>query len=231
VPHADWREGGGLAEAQTNAALAIGQGREIVSVGMLIGKSSFGFLARYRPLDLRDILARVERSFHGYIMVSKFTPRQLKFIVAYVAMPNATQAAISAGYSRRSAEVTGCQLIRNAKVKAELDRAFAEDAKQRGVTKDEIVATHRREMYNFVDGTPMSRIRAAEALSRLLGYDRFTVTVQRPELPAHENPEMRAMLRQLPPEKLRAFEEAMDMLVKAQQAKQIDHTPPNPIAT
>ena len=164
-------------------------------------------------------------------MPKNLTTRQLKFIVAYVAMPNATQAAIAAGYSRRSAEVTGCQLIRNAKVKAELDRAFAEDAKQRGVTKDEIVATHRREMYNFVDGTPMSRIRAAEALSRLLGYDRFTVTVQRSELPAHENPEMRAMLRQLSPEQARAFEAAMEALLAAQRAKQIEHLPPNPIAT
>jgi hypothetical protein len=41
---------------------------------------------------------------------------------------------------------------------------------------------------------------------------------------------MRAMLRQLPPDKLKAFEEAMEMLVKAQQAKQIDHVPATPIA-
>ena len=158
-------------------------------------------------------------------MSKNLTTRQLKFIVAYVAMPNATQAAISAGYSRRSAEVTGCQLIRNPKVKAELDRAFAEDAKQRGVTKGEIVAAHRREMYNFVDGTPMSRIRAGEALSRLLGYDRFTVSVQHPQLPAHERPELRALIRMLPPDKLRQFEEVMHLLAEA-EAKLIEHTDP-----
>src|SRR5215472_16287005 len=154
-------------------------------------------------------------------MLSNLTARQLKFIVACVAMPNATQAAREAGYSPKAAECQGSRLLSNAKVRAALDAAFAEDAKQRGVTKDEIVATHRREMYNFVDGTPMSRIRAAEALFRLLGYDRFTVTVQRSELPAHQNPERRAMSRQHPPV-------AMDLLVKAQYAKQIDHAPPNP---
>ena len=116
----------------------------------------------------------------------------------------------------------------NVKVRAALDAAFAEDAKQRGVTKGEIVAAHRREMYNFVDGTPMSRIRAAEALSRLLGYDRFTVSVEHTSLPAHERPDLRALLRMLPPDKLRQFEETMRFLAEAEgelaKRKQIEHS-------
>jgi terminase small subunit-like protein len=162
-------------------------------------------------------------------MRSNLTARQLKFIVAYVAMPNATQAAREAGYSAGTAESQGSRLLSNVKIRAALDAAFAEDAKQRGVTKAEIVAAHRREMYNFVNGTPMSRIRAGEALSRLLGYDRFTVTVQTDDRPArHEDPELKALIRTLPPDKLKQFQEIMEHLMKAQAAKQIEHAPVAP---
>jgi phage terminase small subunit len=57
-------------------------------------------------------------------MVSKFTPRQLKFIVAYVAVPNATPAAIEAGYSPKAAECQGSRLLSNAKVRAALDMRY-----------------------------------------------------------------------------------------------------------
>src|SRR5215831_16348125 len=168
-------------------------------------------------------------------MLSNLSARQLKFVVAYVAMPNATQAAREAGYSPKAAECQGSRLLSNAKVRAALDAAFAEDAKQRGVTKGEIVAAHRREMYNFVDGTPMSRIRAGEALSRLLGYDQFKVSVENTSLPAHEHPDLRALLRMLPPDKLRQFEETMRFLAEAEgelaKRKQIEHTPPESDAT
>lgn len=49
-------------------------------------------------------------------MGRNLTPRQLKFIVTYVVMPNATRAAIAAGYSRESASSIGqaqalCRLV------------------------------------------------------------------------------------------------------------------------
>jgi hypothetical protein len=158
-------------------------------------------------------------------MGRNLTPRQLKFIVTYVAMPNAAQAAREAGYSARTAEEQGCRLLRNVRVKAELDRRFAEDARQRGVTKEEIVAAHRREMYNFTDGTPLTRIRAGEALSRLLGYNRFSVTVQHTGLPPHASLEIRELLRSLPEDKLKQFEEIMGLLETASKAKLIEHEP------
>src|SRR5215472_3922390 len=157
-------------------------------------------------------------------MPTNLTARQLKFIVAYVAMPNATRAAIAAGYSPKAAECQGSRLLDNAKVRAALDATFAEDAGRRGVSKAELVASHRRELYNFETGTPMSRIRAGEALSRLLGYDRFTVTMQgKSDVPGHEAPDLRALVRSLPPDKLKQFEEIMDLLMKAEEAKLIEH--------
>lgn len=47
------------------------------------------------------------------------TPKQTLFVAEYLANGlNATQAAISAGYSQKSAEVEGSRLLRNAKVAA-----------------------------------------------------------------------------------------------------------------
>ena len=48
------------------------------------------------------------------------TPKQLRFVEAYLLEPNGTQAAISAGYSPNSAAVEASRLLTNPKVVAEL---------------------------------------------------------------------------------------------------------------
>jgi phage terminase small subunit len=57
------------------------------------------------------------------------TPRQARFVSEYVIDLNATQAAIRAGYSAKTAEVQGCRLLRNVQVRA------AVSVKQDRVTK------------------------------------------------------------------------------------------------
>ncbi|PYU18701.1 MAG: terminase small subunit [Acidobacteria bacterium] len=44
------------------------------------------------------------------------TARQKRFIAEYLINPNATKAAIAAGYSKKTAEVAGSRLLRNVKV-------------------------------------------------------------------------------------------------------------------
>jgi phage terminase small subunit len=56
---------------------------------------------------------------------TNLTARQLNFIVYYVAMPNTTQAAIAAGYSRGSAEVSNTMLARIVQIVAEAQRSRA----------------------------------------------------------------------------------------------------------
>jgi phage terminase small subunit len=56
------------------------------------------------------------------------TPKQQAFVDEYLIDLNATQAAIRAGYSENSAEVTGCKLLRNAKVAEFVQRAMDERA-------------------------------------------------------------------------------------------------------
>lgn len=60
----------------------------------------------------------------------KLTPRQQRFVEAYSLEPNATRAALAAGYSKRTAPSQGARLLKNANVAAELQkRGKAREAK------------------------------------------------------------------------------------------------------
>lgn len=56
------------------------------------------------------------------------SPKQEKFVNEYMLDMNATQAAIRAGYSERSAGAQGCALLKNPNVSAEVEKRLA-DAK------------------------------------------------------------------------------------------------------
>src|SRR5437660_734211 len=68
------------------------------------------------------------------------TPKQISFIQAYQINPNATAAAIEAGYSRHTAEQQGYQLLRKPAVAAAVAEAEAERAKRTEITGDRIIA-------------------------------------------------------------------------------------------
>lgn len=55
----------------------------------------------------------------------KLTPKQEMFVLEYLKDLNATQAAIRAGYSQKTANEQGCQLLANLKVKAAIDAAMS----------------------------------------------------------------------------------------------------------
>jgi phage terminase small subunit len=58
-------------------------------------------------------------------MRGKPSPKQMRFILAYVICANAAQAAREAGYSQKSAEDIGRQLLRSPKVAKEIERRQA----------------------------------------------------------------------------------------------------------
>lgn len=62
------------------------------------------------------------------------TPRQQRFIDAYLVDPNATQAAIRAGYSAKTAKQIGSRLLTNVDVKAAIDAVRARVATKAGLT-------------------------------------------------------------------------------------------------
>jgi phage terminase small subunit len=67
------------------------------------------------------------------------TPKQQMFIKEYLVDLNATQAAIRAGYSAKTAEVTGCRLLSYAKIKEELQLAMDKRSAKLEITAERVL--------------------------------------------------------------------------------------------
>jgi phage terminase small subunit len=68
------------------------------------------------------------------------TPKQQRFVDEYLVDLNATQAAIRAGYSRKTAHSCGPRMLENADVARAVAEAQAARAERVGITADEVVA-------------------------------------------------------------------------------------------
>lgn len=69
----------------------------------------------------------------------KLTPKQMRFVDEWLIDFNGKQAAIRAGYSAKTAEVTAAKLLRNAKVQAEIARRQKDLQKRTEVSQDRVV--------------------------------------------------------------------------------------------
>lgn len=69
----------------------------------------------------------------------KLTAKQQRFVDEYLIDLNATQAAIRAGYSVKTADVQGSRLLANVKVQQAISKAMAERSKRTGVNQDRVV--------------------------------------------------------------------------------------------
>ncbi len=77
-----------------------------------------------------------ERAFRD---AGKLTPRQARFVDEYLIDLNATQAAIRAGYSRKTAQEQGSRLLSNVMVAAAIEKAIAERAERSGIEADQVL--------------------------------------------------------------------------------------------
>lgn len=68
------------------------------------------------------------------------TPKQERFVEAYLLDPNGKKAAIAAGYSERCAEVEASRLLRHPKVAAELERRRVLLQVRTGITPEMVLA-------------------------------------------------------------------------------------------
>jgi phage terminase small subunit len=68
------------------------------------------------------------------------TPKQQRFVAEYLIDLNATQAAIRAGYSAKTAHSQGPRLLENVDVAAAIQVALDERAERTGVTQDRVIA-------------------------------------------------------------------------------------------
>lgn len=67
------------------------------------------------------------------------SPKQDEFVRQYLVDLNATQAAIRAGYSPKTANEQGSRLLANVSVRSAIEAAKAERAKRTGITADEVL--------------------------------------------------------------------------------------------
>jgi len=71
--------------------------------------------------------------------MSKMTPRQQRFVDEYLIDLNATQAAIRAGYSAKTAEVQGPRLLGNVRVAKAIAKATEARARRTQITQDRVL--------------------------------------------------------------------------------------------
>ncbi len=71
--------------------------------------------------------------------MAKLTPKQKRFVAEYLVDLNATQAAIRAGYSPKSAARIAVELLNKTHVQAEIRKAMADREERTGVTQDWVV--------------------------------------------------------------------------------------------
>ncbi|MDR3599383.1 MAG: terminase small subunit [Desulfosporosinus sp.] len=88
------------------------------------------------------------------------TAKQERFIQEYLIDLNATQAAIRAGYSPKTANEQGSQLLANISIRAHVDKAIAEQSKRTGINADRVIKELARialvnpaDVINFRDAT------------------------------------------------------------------------------
>ena len=105
--------------------------------------------------------------------MNKLTAKQKRFIEEYLIDLNATQAAIRAGYSEKTADVIGSENLVKPNIKAEVERLQAETSQRLQVTKESLIndlimikdlcLTNPRVTHNS--------IKAIEVIAKMLGLN------------------------------------------------------------
>lgn len=111
-------------------------------------------------------------------MTEKLPPKRERFAAEYLVDLNATQAALRAGYSKRTAYAQGCRLLKDAEVLARITELQA--ARAAKVELDaEYVLRHLRQVAEQPDLKASAKVRAIELLGKHLGMftDRTEVSV------------------------------------------------------
>ena len=97
------------------------------------------------------------------------TPKQARFVEEYLIDLNATQAAIRAGYSEKTAYSQGQRLLKKVEIAAAIQAAQIEVSRRTHIAVDDIVTGLLAEAEGREDSTPSSRVAAWSHLGRHLG--------------------------------------------------------------
>ena len=110
------------------------------------------------------------------------TPKQKRFVEEYLIDLNATQAAIRAGYSKKTANPQGARLLANVSIKAALKEAQEARSERTEITADDVIKGLLDEARFMDEGTSHSaRIAAWAHLGRHLGMFKDKVSLNADE--------------------------------------------------
>lgn len=108
---------------------------------------------------------------------NELTEKQKRFAQEYVLDMNATQAAIRAGYSSKTADVAGPALLGKTWVKAEVDKNLAKTAKKLDLNLESILSEFKKYAFasgpdSFVVDYTSDRLTALKELGKHFGMGR-----------------------------------------------------------
>ncbi len=102
--------------------------------------------------------------------VGKLTPRQARFVDEYLIDLNATQAAIRAGYSGKTAQEQSSRLLSNVMVAAAIEKERAKRSERVSVSQDDVVrGLHGEATAKGEGSSPSARVSAWFHLGKHLG--------------------------------------------------------------
>jgi len=102
-------------------------------------------------------------------MPLKFTDKQQAFVQEYLIDLNATQAAIRAGYSKKTANKVGPKLLVNIGIQQAIQAAKDKRANKTTITQNMVIKGLYKEATDSIDGTPASRVAAWNCLGKHTG--------------------------------------------------------------
>lgn len=83
------------------------------------------------------------------------SPKQKMFVREYLVDRNASRAAVAAGYSEKSAKVTGCRLLTNANVQAAIDDKTQRRMEKLDISADYVLQTIAETVERCRQGVPV----------------------------------------------------------------------------
>ena len=102
--------------------------------------------------------------------MSRLTPKQAAFIQEFLVDLNATQAAVRAGYSARTARKIGHENLTKPHIKAAIEAAQAERAERARITADDVLnGLHKEATYDGEGSSHSARVPAWAHLGKHLG--------------------------------------------------------------
>ena len=112
------------------------------------------------------------------VVTVALTEKQARFVAEYLVDLNATQAAIRAGYSERTAEVIGYENLRKPQISAAIEQAIQDRQKRTEITQDRVLLELAR--IAFANGTDFARIVSSPTVTTVVDEEGYTQQVLQP---------------------------------------------------